>query len=202
MAPAKTFVTVPVFPVVRVTRVAPAEGYVFGRKRGDTIEIIEQKSGTSTTTLQCECSGSGACKLQVIEGYALCSADTCKSCAFRIKVPGAAFVNYLAEIFAESQSQKLISLPVFPGIAVQHVELASGHKFGRPRAGKVGVLARQKSTGTGTTLECRCATGEGGTCNIEVVGGLAMCSSGTCTRCTWKVTVPGAAFAGYLALIV
>lgn len=201
MAAAQTFVTLPVFPVVRVTRVAAAEGYEFGRKRGGTIEVIELRTGTTTTTLQCECSGTGTCKLQVIEGYALCSSGTCKSCAFKVKIPGASFVDYLAQVFAESRSQKSISPPVFPGITVKQVELAPGHKFGKPKAGKVDVLAMQKEK-TGTTLECRCASPGGGTCDIEVVGGLAMCSSGTCTRCTWKVSVPGGLFASYLAEMV
>ena len=101
-----------------------------------------------------------------------------------------------------ARREEFISLPAFPGLAVKEVKLAKGYEFGKPRGGKVDIFkkgtSRRAKQGV-ATLECVCSGLGSGSCDITVVGGLALCVNDTCTSCTWKVKVPTEAFGAYLA---
>jgi hypothetical protein len=87
-----------------------------------------------------------------------------------------------------------VRLPTVPGTALRRVELAKGFGFRKRRGGKVDIIELRAKKPV-ATLECICQ-GTGSGCDVEVAGGLALCTGkpGGCSNCVWKVSVPQAEF--------
>ena len=105
------FIALPAFPGIALKQIELAEGYEFGEPRGGEVDIFKKetsKKGTSKlpkpkqATLECVCAfGSGGCNIETSGNQAFCSNDTCKNCAWKVKVPTADFVGYLGEVFQQ-----------------------------------------------------------------------------------------------------
>lgn len=78
-------------------------------------------------------------------------------------------------------------------IANKKAKLKPGYKFIR-KSGNTVVVAKKKKGNGGTiptmTVTCTCNSGSGnGSCSLSVNDGIATCSNGTCSACTFETVI-------------
>ncbi len=100
MAPRDRPVTLPSFPGVAIRHFELADGYEFGKRRRNSVDVVHRKTKDTTATIKCVCNDlGGSCTLRVTGDVAECVIGTCRKCTFEVTVPGQVFVAYLGDVF-------------------------------------------------------------------------------------------------------
>jgi hypothetical protein len=53
-----------------------------------------------------------------------------------------------------------------------------------------GFVLRRFFHDAAASLDCKCTTGDGGSCSISLFGPVATCEDGSCIGCGWVTTIP------------